>query len=167
MKRPPADKPELMRWLQMQGDADRRILAQLWSLPPESDPASLYRSLSDPERVLQQWERLSEAERAALTRVLQEGGSLPSAILQRTWGPVRDPAHFANPRAYLQALEAPASPAERLYMMGLLVRAHDDRGPIFRVLNDLRKLLPAVEPPDNTLRVDPVPEPLEPELASP
>ncbi len=167
MKRPPADKPELLRWLQMQGDADRRILAQLWTLPPDSDAAALYRALTEPDRVVAQWSRLSDVERAAMTRVLQDGGALPAAILQREWGTVRDSARFSNPRAYLQALEQPASPAERLYTMGLLVRDHDDRGPLFRVLNDLRRLLPAVEPRDACLRVIPAPEPDAPELAAP
>jgi hypothetical protein len=168
MKRPSADKPELLRWLQMQGDADRRILAQLWSLPPDGDVAALMSALSDPQRVHAIWERLPAAERAALTRVLQDGGALPAAILEREWGPVRDPARFANPRAYLHVLDAPTSPAERLYMMGLLVRHHDDRGPVFRVLNDLRSLLPAVAPRDRRLRVAPLAiEPEAPCLGGP
>jgi hypothetical protein len=166
MKRPPAQQPELLRWLRMQGDADRRILAQLWALPADIDLPALAAALIESERVRAQWERLSEAERAAMTRVLQEGGALPVATVQREWGVVRDPARFANPRAYLDALEAPASPAERLYMMGLLVRDHDDRGPVFRVLHDLRPLLPEVEPRDRTLRVEPVAEPDQIEQAS-
>lgn len=167
MKLPPTDKPELLRWLRMQGDADRRILAHLWDLPPHSEPEALAAALTEPGRVRAQWDRLADAERAALTRVLQEGGALPAAILQREWGAIREPRGFANPRAYLQALEAPASPAERLYTMGLLVRDHDDRGQVFRILNDFRALLPDVEPRDRALRVDPVPEPAVVELADP
>ena len=159
MKRPSADKPELLRWLQMQGDADRRILAQLWDLPPTLDHPALARALTEPERVRAQWERLGEAERAVLTRVLQENGAIPAAILEREWGPVREPSRFANPRAYLQSLESPASPLERLYTMGLLVRGHDERGALYRVLNEFRRELPAVPPRDRTLHVAAVPEP--------
>jgi hypothetical protein len=159
MRSTPTDRPELARWLQLQGEADRRILAQMWGLSGETDPAILARALTEPERVRTQWEHLAEAERAALTRVLQEGGALPVAILQREWGIVRDPANFSNPRAYLQALDAPASPAERLYTMGLLVREHSERGPVYRVLNDLRHLLPTPPPRDLSLRPVPLPEP--------
>lgn len=161
MKRPSSDKPELLRWLQMQGDADRRILAQLWALPSDSDVAALAAALTEPQRVQAQWERLGKDEQAALTRVLQEGGSLPAAILEREWGVIREPARFANPRAYLQVLGTPATPAERLYSMAFLVRDHDDRGQIFRVLNDLRPLLPPVAPRDRTLRVLAVEQPTQ------
>ena len=153
MTRAPADKPELQRWILLLGDADRRILAQSWGLPPDSEPAVLVSAMTDPERVRQQWERLLPAEQDALVRVLQAGGALPVAILQREWGVVRDPSQFANPRAYLQSLSTPPTPAERLYMMGLLVRGHDERGSVFRVLNDLRRLLPAPPPRDLRLRV--------------
>jgi len=159
MKRPSADKPELLRWLQMQGDADRRILAQLWDLPSTLEPQDLARALAEPRRVEEQWQRLGAAEQAALARVLQEGGAIPVAILEREWGPVREPARFANPRAYLEALELPASPVERLYTMGLLVRATDERGPLYRVLNEFRQALPPPPPRDRTLRVTPVAEP--------
>lgn len=156
MKHPRTQQSELLRWLHMQGPADRRILAQLWDLPPDADAEQITASLTQPARVKQQWERLSEAERAALTCVLQEGGSLPTPIMQREWGIVREPGSFAHPRAYLDALGSPASPAERLYLMGLLVRDHDDRGPVFRVLNDFRALLPRVEPRVRRLDVSPV-----------
>ena len=165
MKRPFADKPELLRWLQMQGDADRRILAQLWSLPPDLDHPALAKALADSERVREQWERLGEAERAALTRVLQEGGAIPAAILEREWGPLREPSRFANPRAYLQALEAPASPLERLYTMGLIVRGHDERGALYRVLNEFHQALPPVPARERTLHVASVPEPPNIDLA--
>ncbi len=90
MTRAPADKPELQRWILLLGDADRRILAQSWGLPPDSEPAVLVSAMTDPERVREQWECLLPAEQDALVRVLQAGGALPVAILQREWGVVRD-----------------------------------------------------------------------------
>lgn len=151
----------------MLGDADRRILAQIWGLPPESEPPDLVAAMTDAERVQAQWQRLAPAEREAMTRVLQAGGALPVAILQREWGVVRDPSQFANPRAYVQSLAAPSSPAERLFMMGLLVRGHDERGSVFRVLNDLRRLLPTPPPRDLRLQVEPVAEPEQFEAGAP
>lgn len=151
----------------MLGDADRRILAQIWGMPPDSDPHALVVSMTDAERVQEQWQRLAPDEREALTRVLQAGGALPVAILQREWGVVRDPSQFANPRAYLQSLAAPSTPAERLFMMGLLVRGHDERGSVFRVLNDLRRLLPTPPPRDLRLRVKPITAPEQFETGAP
>jgi hypothetical protein len=159
MKRPSAGKSELLRWLRMQDAADRRILAQLWSLPSASDPEALFAVLSDPHHVQQQWDRLSQTERAALARVLQEGGAVPVAIVQREWGPVREPARFSSPRAFLQALDTPSSAAERLFMMGLLVRDYDERGPVFRVLDELRTHLPRFAPRDRRLDVAPAAPP--------
>ncbi|CAA9296209.1 MAG: hypothetical protein AVDCRST_MAG93-4278, partial [uncultured Chloroflexia bacterium] len=152
MRHPSTPKPELLRWLQMQGDADRRILAQSWDLPPNDDSAALAAALVEPERVHAQWERLNADERAALAQVLQDG-AVPVAIIERRWGPVREPTRFANPRAYLQALDSPATTTERLYMMGLLVRGQDERGPVYRVLNDFVALLPAPPPRERTLSI--------------
>lgn len=136
----------------MLGDADRRILAQSWGLSPIDDSAALAAALVEPERVLEQWDQLTDDERTALSQVLQVG-AVPVAILERRWGAVREPARFANPRAYLTALDTPATTTERLYMMGLLVRGQDERGQVFRVLNDFVPLLPAPLPRDLTLRV--------------
>ncbi len=153
MRHPTVPKPELLRWLQMLGDADRRLLAQSWSLSPHDDSAAMAKALLDPERVQIHWEQLSDDERAALSEVLRDG-AVPVAILERRWGAVRDPARFANPRAYLQALDTPATTTERLYMMGLLVRGQDERGQVYRVLNDFVALLPTPAPRDRTLPVE-------------
>ena len=138
--------------LELMSPPDRRVLAQLWGVA-DADAAALAAALTDPQAVQRQLERLSAAERAALDRVLQEGGAIPVAILQREYGPVREPGSFEHPRAYLQALQRPATPTERLYAMGLLVRGHGERGTLYRVPNDLLPLLPEPPPRDRTLRV--------------
>lgn len=151
-------KPELLCLLQMLSPVDRRVMAQLWSVPmPE--PEVLIATMTDPERVAAQWSALTEQERAALTRLLSEDGSLPVAVMQREWGGVREPGGFEHPRAYMQALRGPATPTERLYNMGFIFRTHDQRGAIYRIPNDLRPLLPSVPPRDRRLMVAPVPTP--------
>jgi hypothetical protein len=158
MRHPTAPKPELLRWLQMQGDADRRLLAQSWGLSPSDDTAAVAAALLEPARVAEQWQRLGDDERALLTRVLQDG-AVPVSVVERIWGPVREPSRFANPRAYLQALDGPMTATERLYTMGLIVRGHDERGPVYRVLNEWAALLPAPPPRERKLQVAPAPVP--------
>lgn len=148
-------RPELLRLLELISPTDRRVMAQLWGAPGALEAAALAAVMTDAQAVERQLGRLSAAERAALDRVLQGGGALPAAILQREYGPLREPAKFEHPRAYLQALQSPATPSERLYAMGLLVRGHDERGALFRVPNDLVSLLPEPPPRELELRVPP------------
>lgn len=115
--------------------------------------------MTDPDRVLAQWTGLADQERAALTRLLADGGSLPVAVMHREWGGVREPGGFEHPRAYMHALRGPATPTERLYGMGLIFRTHDERGAIYRVPGELLALLPAVPPRDRRLHVSPAPAP--------
>jgi hypothetical protein len=150
----------------MLSPVDRRVLAQLWHAP-DHDPAALEAIMTDSQQVMAQWASLSEQERAALTRVLGDGGSLPVAVMHREWGSVREPGGFEHPRAYMQALRGPATPTERLYSMGLIFRAHDERGAIYRVPSDLRALLPMVPPRDRRLQVEAAPAPPEPVAGTP
>jgi hypothetical protein len=166
MRRAAHSKPELLRLLQMLSPVDRRVMAQLWKLST-ADPAALEAAMTDPERVMAQWNALTEHERSALTRLLSEDGSLPVAVMQREWGAVREPGSFEHARAYLQALRGPATPTERLYSMGFLFRSHEQRGAIYRIPNDLRALLPAVPPRDRCLRVTPSPPPFSIVSAAP
>lgn len=147
-------QPELLRLLELLSPTDRRVLAQLWSAP-SPDPPALLAIMLDPDRVRQQWAALSDAERALMTRLLQDGGAMPVAIVQREFGAVREPGGFEHPRAYLQSLQRPATPPERVYSMGFFFRAHDERGAIYKIPNDLRPLLPAAPPRDRSLHVTP------------
>lgn len=149
-----ARQPELLRLLELLSPTDRRVLAQLWDAPsPEA--LTLLNIMTDADRVNRQWTRLSDHERAAMTRLLQDDGARPVAVFQREFGEVREPSHFEHPRAYLQALHGPATPTERLYSMGFFFRAYDERGPIYKIPNDLRPLLPQVPPRDRSLHVAP------------
>lgn len=163
MTRPRSIKPELPRLLDLMSPVDRRVLAQFWGAS-SPDPAALIAVMTDPTQVEMLLSRLTDADRAALTRVLQEDGALPVAVLQREYGGVRESGGFEHPRAYLEALRGPATPTERLFSVGLIFRSHDERGAIYRIPNDLLPLLPPVPPRDRTLLV--TPETLPP-LAAP
>jgi hypothetical protein len=138
-----ARKPELLRLLELLSPVDRRVLAQLWAAP-SPEPAALLTLMTDPARMTEQWARLSEPEQAVLMRLLQDRGAVPVGVLQREFGGVREPGAFEHPRAYVQALSGPATPTERLYSMGLIFKAHDERGAIYRIPNDLLPALQAV-----------------------
>lgn len=153
-------RPELLRLLELLSPTDRRVLAQLWAAP-SAEPAALLALMIDAERLGAQWARLGEREQAALIRLLQDRGAVPVAVLQREFGGVREPGGFEHPRAYVQALRSPATPTERLYSMGLIFKAHDQRGAIYRIPNDLLPPLHAVigevPPRDRRLQVPPAP----------
>ncbi len=151
-------KPELHRLLELLSPVDRRVMAQLWAAPSAA-PEALLDVMRDSQRVRNIWERLMPSEQAALTRVLQEQGALPVAVMHREYGAVREPGGFEHPRAYLQALQGPATATERLYNLGLIFRSHDERGAIYRIPNDLLPLLPAVPPRDRRLRLHAAAEP--------
>lgn len=150
-------KPELLRQLQLLSPVDRRVLAQLWGAR-SPEPEMLIATMLEPAAVNAVWERLGAPERAALTRVLADAGGTPVAVVQREYGGVREPRGFEHPRAYLDALQGPATPTERLFNFGLIFRAHDERGAIYRVPSDLVPLLPEAPPRDQTLRPAPIPQ---------
>ncbi|WP_026369286.1 helicase-associated domain-containing protein [Kallotenue papyrolyticum] len=149
---------ELRRWLELISPADRRVLARAWSAPGH-DPDALLAVMGDPARVRAQWEQLGAPERAALEHVIAEGNALPVAIMQREHGAVREPQGFAHPRAYLDALRGPLTPPERLLMQGWLFRAHDQRGPIYRVPAALLAGLPPIAPRERRLELATAPPP--------
>ena len=156
--------PPLARSLALLSPADRRVIAHGWGVEADAAP-ELAALLTTPERVGALWTRLSEAARAALVRVLGAGGSLPVAILQRECGPIREPAQFANPRAYLAALQTPPSAAEQLFLLGLLMRHHDERGALWSIPREFVASLPVVAPPLPRLDVPAHPTPDVSDLA--
>lgn len=151
-------KPELLRLLELLSATDRRVLAQLWAAPTP-DPAALVALMTDPAQMAAQWSRLTEREQAAIVRLLADRGALAVGVFQREFGGVREPGAFEHPRAYLHALSSPATPTERLYNMGLIFKAHDERGAIYRIPNDLlpalHALLGDVPPRDRRLHAAP------------
>ncbi len=154
-------KPELRRLLELLSPVDRRVMAQLWQAP-RPDPTALLAVMLDPVKVEAIWRDMREPDKAALVRLLQDGGAVPVGIMQREFGAVREPSRFEHPRAYIEALHGPSTPTERLFNLGLIFRTHDERGAIYRIPNDLLPLLPQLPPRDLTLRLAPVPAPATP-----
>lgn len=137
------------------------MLARGWGLDPELDAAELAAQVLEPARVARQLAALGQPEQAALRDLVAAGGSLPVAILQRTYGVVRDPSNFPDARSFLSGLADPSSPAERLYLLGLIVRHRDERGQVFRIPQEFLALLPAAAPPSRQLSVAVHPTPAE------
>ncbi len=151
-------RTDLRRLLELLSPVDRRVMAHLWRAPG-AEVEALLAAMSDPTQIRAQWERLTERERAALERLIAEGGAMPVAIVQREYGGVREPGGFEHPRAYLDALRGPATPTERLFSLGFIFRAHDERGAIYRIPHDLLAHLPAVPPRARQLTVPPADAP--------
>lgn len=151
----------LRDWLLGRSASELATLARLWSRPglAASDPAALADALLQPAAVADMLAALGPQPRAALERVQAEGGAIAAAPLERAFGPVRDHADYPNPRAYLLALEQPASPAERLYVMALIQRLDvaGQRG--FAIPPDLLALLPPVPPRQHALALEALPPP--------
>ncbi|HYF65595.1 MAG TPA: hypothetical protein VD886_22395, partial [Herpetosiphonaceae bacterium] len=93
--------PTLAEWLPTLAPSERQTLAHLWQI---ADPANLHARLTAPETVAAMLDSLRPAERAALERVLAEGGRIAAPNLEREFGTVRPHTGFVNPRAYLNAL---------------------------------------------------------------
>src|SRR5262249_19602517 len=98
--------------------------------------------------------------------VQQHGGSIKAPVLEREFGGLRNHADYPNPRAYLLALEQPPTPAERLWMLGLLIATRDDpphasvsRVHEYMVPADLLPLLPPVPERERELHLSPAADP--------
>jgi hypothetical protein len=153
--------PTLLRWLASRTDSERATLARLWSIPEKASRSSveLAEVMLRAETVERILAALGPRERAALTRVQEYGGSIPGAVLEREFGGVRNHADYPNPRAYLLALEQPATPTERLYTLALLHLAQEGMRRTYAILPDLLALLAPVPERDHTLELPPAGEP--------
>lgn len=160
--------PRLRQWLAERTNSERATIAQLWSLPHTlaTEPEALADALLQPEAVAQLYSRLGERERAALTLVQQHQGSILAAVLERSFGTIREQQLYINPRAYLLALNQPPSPTERLYLLALLLPFQSDEQRTYVIPSDLLPLLPAVPPLDTTLQVGASEAPQQQRLAT-
>ncbi|HWQ14751.1 MAG TPA: helicase-associated domain-containing protein [Roseiflexaceae bacterium] len=153
----------LRRWLAEQPELERAALARLWSLGDACTPGQLADAMLRPETVARVLAGLGSQERAALARVQERGGTIAAAALERDFGPVRlqDRHFYPNPRSYLLALPQPPTPAERLFLLGLIqpVRAGPRR--LYAVPPDLLALLPSVLPRAAHLPLPPAAPPPE------
>jgi hypothetical protein len=157
---------ELRKWLSERNASERATLARLWALPNQIDrsPDALADALLDPVALAQLLAGLGPRERAALQFVQQRGGSVPTAVLEREYGGVREHTRYPNQRAYLLALEQPPSPAERLYTLALLLPIRNSRWPDspptnYAIPSDLLKLLPPAPERDRALHLVPADAP--------
>jgi hypothetical protein len=151
-------------WLWSCAASERETFARLWGLPlPDADRESaaddLVAAALTPAMVAHMLATLTPPERAALDRVLAEGGTLPAAILEREYGAVRLPAEYANPRTFLLNLPEPPTTTERLFILGLILPSQQGRMRVYTIPVDLRPLLPTVPPPDRTLHLSPASDP--------
>lgn len=153
----------LAHWLETCTASERETLAHLWELPlphPERATASeLADAILRSEAVNRVLDRLNPQERAALERLLAEGGSIAAPALEREFGTIRPHQNYHNPRAYLLALQVPPSPVERLFIYGLIVVEQQGMRRTYAVPTDLLPLLPQVPPRDWTLHLAPAEEP--------
>ena len=156
--------PSLTEWLADLAPAERQTLAHLWHLP---DAANLAVQLTKPTAVAWLLEGLRPQDRAALERVLAEGGSIAAPPLEREFGSIRPHTGFVNPRAYLNALHGVPSAVERLFVLGLLARLRVDAGFQYAIPREWLPLLPAVAPASRIPQLAPSAVPRQHDHADP
>lgn len=125
---------------------------------PETDAQSgtvLANAILKPLVIARVLDGLKPRDRDALTLVQQHEGQIPAAVLEREFGGVRAHTNFPNPRAYLLALEQPAAPTERLWLLGLLMI----HGAAYAIPTDMLPLLPPAPPRQREIVLPPAAAP--------
>jgi|GEM_PF-1307449 len=109
--------------------------------------AALYPHLLDPTTWRQRIPELSAAARSALDTLLQSGGALPAVTFLATFGQIRPHRPWREAVPEPAPWQAPASPAERLWYLGLIYLDPPASGPgtVQRVLIPA-ELLPILHP---------------------
>ncbi|HEU5014652.1 MAG TPA: helicase-associated domain-containing protein [Roseiflexaceae bacterium] len=155
------NEPSLRDWLAERTDSERDTIAKLWRMPPDASctPTALADAMLQAEVMERLLAALSPQERAALTRVQAEGGSIAAPVLEREYGGVRVADKYPNPRAFLLALEQAPAPTERLWIMGLLHVVRHDNGQRYVIPTDVLPLLPPVPLRDRGLKLAPTEPP--------
>ena len=159
---------ELRQWLAERSQPERATLARLWALPKDTpqSPETLADAFLKPATIAQLIGALGPRERAALQFVQQRGGSVPTAVLEREFGSVRQHVRYPNQRMYALALEQPSSPTEQLFALALLLPVRNSRWPdspplAYAIPTDLFDLLPPAPERDRTLALAPAGPPEE------
>lgn len=150
----------LREWLAGRTASERATIAQLWGVTMEARaPDDLAEALLEPAVLQRLLTSLSPQERAALEHVQAEGGRLAAPKLEREYGLVRHADDYPNPRAFLLALEQPATPAERLWLLGLLQSVLVDGQCVYAIPPDLLGALPPVPLRSRSLKLTPTDPP--------
>lgn len=142
--------PSIVTWLDQLSPSERQLIAHLWQLAPQQSLAALI----EPATIQAMWQRLDDAQRAAIQRVLEHDGMIPVGVLEREFGTIRTHAGFVNPRAYLHALSGVPSVVEKLYVLGMIQRLRSDDGLMYAIPQELIEHLPKPEPHNPTPHFD-------------
>jgi hypothetical protein len=132
--------------------AHLRVIARLWGLEvkatrPIEVAAELAKTLVDPTQAADMWEALPQAERTALTELLDGGGLMPVAVFARRFGEIRPmgPGRLERETPWRD----PVSVAEGLWYRGLIyegfAKETGETYPVFFVPRELRAALPLVD----------------------
>jgi hypothetical protein len=147
--------------------AHLRVIARLWGLEVKANrplevAAELAQALVDPTQAADMWETLPEAERTALTDLLDAGGTMPAAVVARRFGEIRPmgPGRLERETPWRD----PVSAAEGLWYRGLIYEGFAEEAgetyPVFFVPRELQAALPLVdERVRATLQLKPVAPP--------
>jgi len=136
----------LPEWLAGRSPYELVTIAALWALEPQRDTPSLAAAMLHEETIARLLASLTEAERMALVRVQERGGSIPAAVLERESGLLRPHAAYPNPRAFLLSLREPPSATERLFLLGVVQLLERGSERLYAIPPDLLPLLPLVAP---------------------
>lgn len=126
-------------------------------------PRTLAARLLDSATIANTLDRLTEAERTVLDRLIAEGGAMPAHRVQREYGGVRElgPGRLERERPW----DDPISPTERLWYLGLLYPGFgvlgSFRGRVYYIPSDLLPLLPDVDESPVRFEVQATTEPPE------
>ncbi|MBI5877121.1 MAG: helicase-associated domain-containing protein [Chloroflexi bacterium] len=121
---------------------------------------SLAEELANPEVIERAWRSLSEVERAALSRVIANGGRIKAFQMLRDYGEIRPfgPVALSRDKPWL----SPVNITEKLWYLGLIHHAYDmlgeSRGEIYFVPDVIMQYLPKAEAGDFAVRHAPTPD---------
>lgn len=160
---------DLRFWLEERIPSERAVIARMWLLSPDlgASPDLLADAMLDAAAVRSALDGLPPPARAALVRLQAHGGSLPAPVIEREFGSIRAAESYANPRAYLLALSAPPSPAERLFLLGMIQPVRSGHERRYAIPPDLLALLPPVAPAPASIQLAPALAPPDMRARSP
>jgi hypothetical protein len=161
--------PTFRAWLAQRRHSERATIAQLWGVDEAlaAEPQELADAILQEARIAKRVAALSLRERTALELVQARGGSVARVVLEREFGAIREHTHYANPRAYLMALQQPPSASERLFALAFILPTGTSSHPSYSIPSDLLTLLPPLAQQPQTFQLNVQTAPSIPSLANP